>query len=135
MRVVVCLVYLPRRVAGNRVGIAGARSGAEHPGLVGVGGPRHPREQESHSFCTQKISRLTDRVLFLFFVCLTPALQYSLTRVSLTCSSRRVLSPPYDVRYIMLYLQVKIGLREGSASYKLAQNVGFSEDNGTLGEM
>ncbi|CAN0165094.1 unnamed protein product, partial [Ectocarpus fasciculatus] len=32
-------------------------------------------------------------------------------------------------------IPVKIGLREGSASYKLAQNVGFSEDNGTLGEM
>lgn len=34
-----------------------------------------------------------------------------------------------------LDIPVKIGLREGSASYKLAQNVGFSEDNGTLGEM
>lgn len=32
-------------------------------------------------------------------------------------------------------VQVKIGLREGSASYKLAQNVGFTEENGTLGEM
>ncbi|CAM9970060.1 unnamed protein product, partial [Choristocarpus tenellus] len=32
-------------------------------------------------------------------------------------------------------LQVKIGLREGSGSYDLAKNVGFSEESGTLGEM
>ena len=39
------VIGLPRRaVAGDRVGIAGARSGAKHSGLIGVGGPRHPGE-------------------------------------------------------------------------------------------
>ena len=31
--------------------------------------------------------------------------------------------------------QVKVGLREGPASFQLAKNVGFTEEDGTLGEM
>ena len=42
------VVGVPSRVAGDRMGIAGARSGAEHQGLVGVGGSRHPGEKGSH---------------------------------------------------------------------------------------
>lgn len=49
LRIAIAFAFSPRSTGGG-VGVAGARTGAEHPGLAGGGGRRHPGE-ENDIFC------------------------------------------------------------------------------------